>query len=432
MKKTEDDKAMMKITSPPTLTPLEIAVDEKKSEKILKEQQTHPPSSNRNDHTRKGNNTRHVLTEPPPSAQPSLRHTALSATHIKTLDERKARRHPSRHHLHLLQGEKSAQEKKGLFLPKPRECQKEEARRKWSSRSRNNPPSRSRSSNSSSGSDSESKSTPTSFIMTTSITTPAKQERKAKNTSSLKRKLTQHKSFMKHQTCWRRRPLRQLLRVILPVPLRFENDKHEEKFAAFIQRQMQRNIWWSVFIPIFSLCLECCMTALTTPDFSPLHHTPQLLYTVGTGTVVSTFLFLSFISRFSQALPYLEACLCVSGCLYSLFLPVLCDHYRIAALLGFSPQEIWGRESFSDGPVLLALTALMFSVAIFIPVRDTCLWPVCLAAVSSFQSATLLTGGADGLRPSIINGLLLMLLAYLALIGRLSHTLTDSHSPAFS
>ncbi|CBZ53053.1 hypothetical protein NCLIV_028420 [Neospora caninum Liverpool] len=49
---------------------------------------------------------------------------------------------------------------------------------------------------------------------------------------------------------------------------------------------------------------------------------------------------------------------------------------------------------------------------------DICLWPVCLVAVASFQAATLLTGGADGLRPSIINGLLLMLLAYLALVGR--------------
>lgn len=139
--------------------------------------------------------------------------------------------------------------------------------------------------------------------------------------------------------------------------------------SVLLQRQMQRNIWWSVSIPVLSLGLECCMTALTTPDFSPLRRTPQLLYTVGTGTVVSVFLLLSLISRFTQVLPYLEACLCVSGCLYSLLLPILCDHYRVAALLGFLPQEIWGRESFSDGPVLLALTALMFSVAIFIPVR---------------------------------------------------------------
>ncbi|PFH33198.1 3'5'-cyclic nucleotide phosphodiesterase domain-containing protein [Besnoitia besnoiti] len=205
---------------------------------------------------------------------------------------------------------------------------------------------------------------------------------------------------------------------MLPVSMRFEDPRDEDKFAANIQHQLQRNIWWTVSIPVCSLLFEFAMTCVSTPDFSPRSRTPQLLYTVGTFTLVTVFGLLFVLSHISAFLPLLESCLCISGCLYSFLLPLLCDHYRVAALLGLSPQETWGRESFSDGPVLMALTALLFSVAIFIPVRDICLWPVCLVAVASFQTATLLTGGADGLRPSIINGLLLMLLAYLALVGR--------------
>ncbi|KEP66495.1 UNVERIFIED_CONTAM: 3'5'-cyclic nucleotide phosphodiesterase domain-containing protein [Hammondia hammondi] len=231
------------------------------------------------------------------------------------------------------------------------------------------------------------------------------------------RRITEHADGRK-ETCWKHRPLRKILRVMLPVPLRFEDPLDEEKFASTIQHQLQRNIWWTVSIPVCSLVLEFVMTRVSTPQFAPLLHTPHLLYTVGTFTLVMVFTLLFILSHLSAFIPLLESCLCISGCLYSLLLPLLCDHYRVAALLGLSPQETWGRDSFSDGPVLMALTALLFSVAIFIPVRDICLWPVCLVAVASFQAATLLTGGADGLRPSIINGLLLMLLAYLALAGR--------------
>ncbi|KFH00620.1 3'5'-cyclic nucleotide phosphodiesterase domain-containing protein [Toxoplasma gondii VAND] len=232
----------------------------------------------------------------------------------------------------------------------------------------------------------------------------------------IRRKTENGKS--RKETCWKHRPLRKILRVMLPVPLRFEDPRDEEKFASTIQHQLQRNIWWTVSIPVCSLVLEFVMTRVSTPQFAPLLHTPHLLYTVGTFTLVMVFTLLFILSHVSAFIPLLESCLCISGCLYTLLLPLLCDHYRVAALLGLSPQETWGRDSFSDGPVLMALTALLFSVAIFIPVRDICLWPVCLVAVASFQAATLLTGGADGLRPSIINGLLLMLLAYLALAGR--------------
>lgn len=119
---------------------------------------------------------------------------------------------PQAHHLDRPNAarvkERGGEERAVLFLPKPER----------------NKSTRSRSSSSSCTSESS--------LMTTSTTRWGKGKGVSLNSG-----MPQHRTFT-HKTkqpCWRRRPLRQLLRVMLPVPLRFEDDQHEEKFAWFIQ-----------------------------------------------------------------------------------------------------------------------------------------------------------------------------------------------------
>ncbi|KAF8822398.1 3'5'-cyclic nucleotide phosphodiesterase domain-containing protein, partial [Cardiosporidium cionae] len=209
-----------------------------------------------------------------------------------------------------------------------------------------------------------------------------------------------------------------LWRLLAPFSLRFKREKMESMFAEFVQAQISKNLWWSLFVLSFCVMAEYFLTAMSTVNFKPFNQPAHFLYTLGALIIVIGGLMISLLSRQQFFEPYLEACVAVFGTVFAALMVFTSDHYRVASILGFDAASAWGRESFSDAPLLLGLNAILWAIAIFLPVRSVCLWPVCLSAVISYQFATFVCGGPDGLRPSLLNIFLLILLSYLALIGR--------------
>ncbi|KAF8817756.1 3'5'-cyclic nucleotide phosphodiesterase domain-containing protein, partial [Cardiosporidium cionae] len=209
-----------------------------------------------------------------------------------------------------------------------------------------------------------------------------------------------------------------LWRLLAPFSLRFKRGKMESMFAEFVQAQISKNLWWSLFVLSFCVMAEYFLTAISTKEFKPFYQPAHFLYTLGALIIVIGGLMISLLSRHHFFEPYLEACVAIFGTVFAALMVFTSDHYRVASILGFDAATAWGRISFSDAPLLLGLNAILWAIAIFIPVRSVCLWPVCLSAVISYQFATFVCGGPDGLRPSLLNILLLILLSYLALIGR--------------
>lgn len=226
-------------------------------------------------------------------------------------------------------------------------------------------------------------------------------------------------------------------RLLAPFSLRFRRGDLEESFAQYVQSEISRNLWWALLILISAISIECIITMVTTPNFSPLTQAAQFAYTVGACVMILGGLLLSILSRVPLYLPYLEISIACGGTLFTIILVFFSDHYRVAQMFGEKPFEVWGRPNFSDGPLLLGLNAILWAIAIFLPVRSVCLWPVCLSSVICYQFATFVCDSPDGLRPSFFNIILLVVLSYLALTGRralearLRLQFIDMHRTAF-
>eukprot|EP00922_Rhytidocystis_sp_ex-Travisia-forbesii_P048456 GHVS01072184.1.p1 GENE.GHVS01072184.1~~GHVS01072184.1.p1 ORF type:complete len:344 (+),score=42.95 GHVS01072184.1:97-1032(+) len=139
-------------------------------------------------------------------------------------------------------------------------------------------------------------------------------------------------------------------RLLAPFSLRFKRPDLEEAFAQFVQAQISKNLWWSLLVLIIAIGLEYLITALTTPSFRPLHHQAQLAYTIGTLVIIISGALLSALSRFKCFSVYLEIAIAAGGTLFTIILVFFSDHYRVAQIFGYTPEAVWGRPNFSDGP----------------------------------------------------------------------------------
>ncbi|CEM12202.1 unnamed protein product [Vitrella brassicaformis CCMP3155] len=208
-------------------------------------------------------------------------------------------------------------------------------------------------------------------------------------------------------------------RILYPMSLRFRKEDLETTYAQHVQRQAAKNLWWSLLLLVGCIALEYSATALLTEGFRPKHKPSHLAYTIGVFTIVLSGVFVSGMSAVKGFYAYIELIISLGGSLLCGILVFLVDHWRVARLLeDISPNTIWKRDYFSDGPLLLGLMSILLSICIYLPVRSICLWPVSMSSILCYAFATFVFNSPDGNRPAVLNVLLLILLNHLAFAGR--------------
>uniref|UniRef100_A0A0G4HHK7 Phosphodiesterase n=1 Tax=Chromera velia CCMP2878 TaxID=1169474 RepID=A0A0G4HHK7_9ALVE len=207
--------------------------------------------------------------------------------------------------------------------------------------------------------------------------------------------------------------------ILYPSTLRFIDKEMEGLYAQFVQRQAARNLWWSCLILALCVFIEFLVTSTTTPGFDPINNRVFQGYTIGTLTIVTLSVGASLISRTEVFVPWAEIVIAAGGTLLTAMMVFFSDHWRVARLLGDGdPHKLWHTNDFSDGPLLLGLIAIILSVCVFLPVRCLCLWPISVSAILSFTGGTFVLDVPNGIRSSVMDVVLLIVLIYVAFCGR--------------